>query len=86
MRIARQKGYEQGGTDAEIRLRFILSHKVFADTLKKFFDCGVMPCKNDIVDMMKKSDLHNIESNETFERRSSTIRGWINWIVGLINE
>lgn len=64
----------------------ILSQKVFYDTLKKFFDCGVMPNKNEIVQIMKKSNLHNIKSDETFERRSSTIKSWLNWIVGLINE
>lgn len=64
----------------------ILSHKVFYETLKNFFDNGVMPNKNEIVQIMKKSNLRNINSNETFERRSSTIKSWVNWIVGLINE
>ena len=64
----------------------ILSHKAFYETLKKYFDYGVMPNKNEIVQIMKKSNLHNIKSDETFERRSSTIKSWVNWIVGLINE
>lgn len=64
----------------------ILSHKIFYKTLKKFFDCDVMPNKNDVVNIMKKSNVHNLNSDETFERRSSTIRSWINWIIGLINE
>lgn len=64
----------------------ILAHKAFYSTLKKFFDCRVMPSKNEIVQIMKTSNLRNINSDETFERRSSTIRSWINWIVGLIND
>ena len=64
----------------------ILSHKVFYFTLKKFFDSGEMPSKNEIVQIMKKSDLFNIQSEETFKRRSSTIKSWLNWIVGLIND
>ena len=64
----------------------ILAHKVFYETLKNFFDNGVMPNKNEIVQIMKTSNLRNINSDETFERRSSTIRSWLNWIVGLINE
>jgi len=64
----------------------ILSHGVFADTLKSYFETGVMPHKNEIIQIMKESNLHNVNSNSTYERRSYTIKGWINWIVGLINE
>ena len=64
----------------------ILSHKVFYETLKKFFDSGEMPDNKEIVQIMKKSDLFNIQSEETFKRRSSTIKNWLNWIVGLIND
>lgn len=64
----------------------ILSHKAFSDTLHKYFHSGNMPSKSDIVHIMKTSNLYKVESESTFERRSSTIRGWINWILGLINE
>ena len=40
----------------------------------------------EIVQIMKKSDLFNVQSEETFKRRSSTIKSWLNWIVGLIND
>ena len=66
--------------------RCILSHKVFYEILKKYFSEGEMPNKNYIVDVMKKSDLNDINSDETFKRRSSTIKSWVNWIVGLIND
>ena len=64
----------------------ILSHGVFADTLQSYFKTGVMPQKNDIVQIMRKSHLYNIDKDSTYERRSSTIKGWVNWIVGLIND
>lgn len=64
----------------------ILSHKLFADVLKKYFSCGIMPSTSSIIDMMKQSDLYNIKSDSTFRRRAATIRSWINWIVSLINE
>lgn len=64
----------------------ILSHGVFADTLKSYFENGIMPCKNEIVQIMKQSNLHNVNSDSTYERRSSTVKGWVNWIVELINE
>lgn len=66
--------------------RCILSHKAFADTLKAYFETGIMPDKAEIVQTMKRSNLYNINSDSTFERRASTIKGWTNWIVGLIND
>lgn len=64
----------------------ILSHKVFSDTLQKHFETGSMPSTGDIVEIMKQSNLYNMGSESTFERRSSTIKSWLNWIIGLINE
>ncbi|MCI7012457.1 MAG: transcriptional regulator [Clostridium sp.] len=66
--------------------RCVLSHGSFADTLKAYFETGVMPEKKEIVQIMKKTEVYNVKSDVTFWRRSSTIRGWVNWIVGLINE
>ena len=64
----------------------ILAHDAFSDTLKKYFETGVMPQKNVIIRIMEKSNLYNVNSDSTYERRSSTIKGWVNWIVGLISE
>jgi hypothetical protein len=64
----------------------ILSHKAFVDTLHKYLESGVMPSTEEIVLIMKQSNLYNVGSDNTFERRSSTIKGWLNWIIGLINE
>ncbi|WP_418391448.1 DUF7226 domain-containing protein, partial [Akkermansia sp.] len=47
---------------------------------------GNTPSKNEIVEIMKKSNLYNISSNETYKRRASTIISWSNWILGLIEE
>lgn len=64
----------------------ILSHGTFANTLRSYFETGVMPHKNDVVQIMKRSNLYNVNSDSTYERRSSTIKGWINWIIALIND
>lgn len=64
----------------------ILSHKIFADVLKLYFSCGIMPDYKEIIKLMKQSELFNIESDSTFRRRASTVRAWIEWIIGLINE
>lgn len=63
----------------------ILSHKVFGDAFRKYLDGGNMPSTGDIVRIMKQSGLYHVTSDSTFERRSSTIRGWLNWIIGLID-
>ena len=64
----------------------ILSHKAFNSSLRLYLQKGVMPSTSEIVDIMKQSELYQVESNSTFIRRSSSIKGWINWIVSLINE
>jgi len=65
---------------------YILSHRPFRGALGLYFESGQMPAMDAIVRIMKQSDLYHIGSDSTFERRSSTIKGWLNWIVGLINE
>lgn len=64
----------------------ILSHKAFSDTLRKYLASGNMPSTAEIVQIMKASNLYNVGSDSTFERRSSTIKGWLNWILWLVNE
>lgn len=61
----------------------ILSHKVFSDSLKLWFEKGEID-KQDIVAIMKKNNLYNVESESTYTRRASTIRSWLDWIVGLL--
>lgn len=64
----------------------ILSHKAFNASLRLYLQVGVMPSTNDVISIMKQSNLYQVESDSTYERRSSSIKGWINWIVSLINE
>ncbi|MBR1645400.1 MAG: transcriptional regulator [Selenomonadaceae bacterium] len=64
----------------------ILSHKVFADTLKASLERGAMLSTAEIIALMKNSNLYQIGSDETFKRRSSTITSWLNWIIGLIDD
>jgi len=63
----------------------ILSHKVFADVFHKYLISGNMPSNGDIINIMKQSNLYNIGSDSTFERRCSTIKGWLNWVLRLVN-
>ena len=62
----------------------ILRHRAFNETLKIHLQCGEMPNINMIVQIMQNCGVYNVGSPETFKRRASTIRGWIEWILGLI--
>jgi hypothetical protein len=64
----------------------ILSHGAFKKTMKKYLENGQLPSRNDVVEILKTSKLYNIESEETYRRRASTVISWINWIMGLIEE
>ena len=64
----------------------ILEHKVFNETLKLHLQYGEMPDKQTIVQIMKGTNLYNIEADSTYLRCSSTVVGWINWILEIIEE
>ena len=64
----------------EMLIKEILSHKVFYYTYKYYVDNNVMPSKDIIISFMK--EYSDITNSETLNRRSSTVRGWIEWIIG----
>lgn len=64
----------------------ILKHRAFNETLKLYLQHGIMPETQTIVQIMKESHLYNVGADSTYFRRSSTIVGWINWILSLIQE
>lgn len=64
----------------------ILKHKPFRKTLKLHLQNGIMPDKNTIVQIMKSSNLYNIGAESTYFRRSSTVIGWTNWILSIIDD
>ena len=64
----------------------ILSHKVFRETLKLHLQCGEMPDAQTIVQIMKNASLYNVEADSTYFRRSSTVVGWVNWILSIIDD
>jgi hypothetical protein len=61
----------------------ILAHQVFSETLRRHLERGVMPAKAEIVAIMRQAGLYHIKKNSTFERRASTVSGWVNWILEL---
>lgn len=67
-------------------VKLILSHSVFNKTLNICFKNGEIPKRDEIVEVMKKSNLYNVNKESTFFRRASTISGWLNWIMSNIEE
>ena len=64
-------------------VKLILKHKVFYDYLDLYFKSSEKPSTIDTIEIMKHCNLYNIESESTYKRRASTIRGWIEWILDL---
>lgn len=58
----------------------IIKHKPFYDTYKYYNDNGTIPDKSYIMDIIKKY-IPNM-AFETVNRRASTIKSWIQWIIG----
>ena len=58
----------------------MLKHKPFYETYKYYLETGTMPNKEYIKDIIRQviPEL----SEETINRRASTVRGWIQWLVG----
>lgn len=70
--------------------KLILEHHIFSDVLKLTFKNGQVPSTKEILHMMKDYTFFNVGSKKigssTFYRRASTVRGWVQWIVSLIEE
>lgn len=67
-------------------IQIILAKRVFNQSLELYINNAELPTKNIIVEIMHKSNLNNVKTDSMFERRSSTVLGWINWIVSQIEE
>lgn len=64
----------------------ILSHKVFKECFEQSLSFGRIIDRNSIIARMKSNNLYNVNSDDTFYRRASTIASWLNWILGIISE
>ena len=62
----------------------ILQHQAFKETFELCMRTGSMPDTPAIVEIMQRANLYKVESMSTYVRRSSTISGWINWMLGLV--
>lgn len=62
----------------------ILQKKVFHESFNKFIINSEIPSNQIIVQIMKRNKLHNVISDSTYQRRASTVLGWIKWIIDLV--
>lgn len=68
-------------------VKLISQHKVFVELLKlELITNSVIIDKKKIVEIMKESDLYNIDSDVTYERRASTVSGWCKWVLSQIED
>lgn len=67
-------------------IQIIVAKQVFSRSLELYINNAALPTKNIIVEIMRKSNLNNVNTDSMFERRSSTVLGWINWIASQIEE
>lgn len=61
----------------------ILQHGVFRKVFSLCMETGSVPDGPAIVQIMRESNLYKVESMSTYVRRSSTVSGWMNWMLGL---
>lgn len=67
-------------------IKLILQHKVFNETMKLYIknNFNRKINVNEIVEIMKKCKLYNLNSDETYKRRAQTIKGWIEWMMDIL--
>lgn len=65
--------------------RLILQHEVFHRVFRESIEQGRVPSKERVVEIMQQCKLQ-VNGQTTYERRSSTIIGWIGWVLRLIEE
>lgn len=64
-------------------VELIFKHEVFKKCFYTCIETGIIPVKKEIVEIMQQLNLYNIKSLDTYKRRASTIRKWLNWIIEL---
>jgi len=64
----------------------ILSHQVFNILMKNCLDSSSPPTKQEIVAIMKSNNISGVHSESTYQRRATTVKSWLDWMMGLIAE
>ena len=62
----------------------ILRHRPFREVLHAALAAGRIPDRRAIVGIMLAEPLYGVGSPSTYERRASTVAGWVHWMLSLI--
>ena len=63
-------------------IKLIMKHRIFNEIFELVLKCGEIPDKNFIAKRMREL---NICSEKLLQRRASSVRGWLSWILNLIS-
>lgn len=63
-------------------VKLILKHRIFNEMFRIYLQSGEIPNNNIIANRMRQL---NLCGDRLINRRASSVRGWLNWIVNLIN-
>lgn len=63
--------------------RCILAHSVFKQAFRLLCDKGAIPEVEEVVRIMKRCKLYNVNSEATYGRRARTVIAWLRWIYKL---
>ena len=66
-------------------VRAILEKRAFYKVFGLYLEKNKMPDQEEIIKIMQESNLYNIRAISTYIRRTTTITGWIKWILELPN-
>lgn len=61
----------------------ILQHEPFKQVFAESLEADSLPEKARVIEIMKRCNLYNVESESTYFRRASTVTGWVSWILEL---
>lgn len=63
-------------------VQLMLKHKIFSELFFELYSTGKLPSKDNIQAKMRK---YNVCKEGVVVRRSSSVQGWLNWIISLLN-
>lgn len=63
----------------------IIKHISFKKILAQNLKLGKLPQRDEVIKTMKEDKLFNVNTDETYNRRASTVMSWVDWITSLIN-
>lgn len=64
-------------------VELIFKHKAFRECFEECLMSSEIPSKKDVIRIMENSNLYKVNADSTYNRRASTITGWINWVIEL---